>query len=76
MTVAVTKGSGYQNLASHVYSYHKDFQARMMASRGGSVVSITRAVSDKAANINGSLDWMISSNLPASLFDSEITKRY
>ena len=75
-SLAVDKTRGYQNLAQHVYSSHKDYFARMVAAKSGGIVAVARAVSDKAANVFGCLDWIVHANLPFAFLDAPRTKLY
>jgi len=75
-SLAVDKTRGYQNLAQHVYSLHKDYLARMVAAKSGGIVTVARAVSDKAANVFGCLDWIVHANLPFAFLDAPRTKLY
>ncbi|CAK4098134.1 unnamed protein product, partial [Aphanomyces euteiches] len=53
--VTIKKNTGYQNLAQHVYTFHKDHLSQMRQAHGpGKVTSIGHAVSDKALNVFGS----------------------
>ncbi|KAH9111106.1 hypothetical protein LEN26_013546 [Aphanomyces euteiches] len=75
--VTIKKNTGYQNLAQHVYTFHKDHLSQMRQAHGpGKVTSIGHAVSDKALNVFGCLDWIVHSNLPFSFFESARTKQY
>ncbi|CAK4932262.1 unnamed protein product [Aphanomyces euteiches] len=75
--VTIKKNTGYQNLAQHVYTFHKDHLSQMRQAHGpGKVTSIGHAVSDKALNVFGCLDWIVHNNLPFSFFESARTKQY
>jgi hypothetical protein len=74
--IKINKSAGYQNLAQHVYTTHKDFYDRMSATKGAVVVSLARAISGRALNVFGCLDWMVHANLAFTFFSTARTKQY
>ena len=74
--ISINKSAGYQNLAQHVYTTHKDFYDRMTATKGAVVVSLAQAISGRALNVFGCLDWMVHASLAFTFFSTARTKQY
>jgi len=74
--ITINKSAGYQNLAQHVYTMHKNYGERMATAKSATVVSVAWAVSARAINVFGSLDWIVHSNLPFAFLSTARTRQY
>ena len=67
------KGAGFQNLISHLFSYHKDYVADMTSnfSSLGSFV-----LDKKTETIYGYLEWVIMADLPFTFVENDLTRKF
>ncbi|KAG3107651.1 hypothetical protein PI124_g13392 [Phytophthora idaei] len=68
-------GTGYTNLVSHVRSAHPNFEVDMTNASAAATGTLVSWVSQKASNRYAWLCWIVMSNLPLSLCESELTRQ-